>query len=45
VDNVAEIFANPADGAIIEKVNEGVTYILVQERCKTCLKKGTTRIY
>jgi hypothetical protein len=34
VGNVVEIFANPAAGAIIEKVNEGVNYILVKERCK-----------
>ncbi len=31
---MTEIFAKPAAGAIIEKVNEGVNYILVQERCK-----------
>jgi len=34
MNSMTEVFAKPAAGAIIEKVNEGVNYILVQERCK-----------
>ena len=29
-----EIFAKPAAGAIIEKTENGIDYILIQERCK-----------
>ena len=36
---MVEIFPKPAVCAIIEKVNKGANYILVQERCKASEKQ------